>query len=287
MIVTRAIAAVRQHVRRWHQKGLSVGLVPTMGALHEGHLALIRRSKRICDRTIVSIFVNPTQFGPRDDFSSYPRNWRRDRQICANADVDCLFAPSVEAIYPEDFSTTISVGAIGNIWEGRVRPGHFDGVATVVAKLFNIVNPDTAIFGQKDYQQTVIVRCIVRELNLPVRIVVAPTVRERGGLAMSSRNAYLDSLTRRDARSMYNALLWARDEIREGRTNPTRLRRMMKAQVEASKKFGIDYIGFCDLESLADVRVANPPLVVLIAAVCLVKGPALGRRYIDNLVVRS
>lgn len=286
MTVARSIASVRRQVAAWRARGLRVGLVPTMGALHEGHLSLVRRCRRLCDCTVVSIFVNPTQFGPREDFSKYPRTWKSDLRDCRRAGVDLVFAPSVETMYPDGFATMIHVGPIGDLWEGAARPGHFDGVATVVAKLFTIVAPDVAVFGQKDYQQTVVIRRMVTDLNLPVRLVIAPTVREPGGLAMSSRNAYLDSLSRQDARSIHRSLQWAGREIRAGRRNVARLTRAMTGVIEAGGRFDVDQIGFCDPATLEPKKAAVPPLVILVAARCRVKGPALGRRYIDNLLIR-
>ena len=257
-----------------------------MGALHQGHLALIRRSKRLCDRTVVSIFVNPAQFGPKEDFRKYPRTWRADRSACVNARVDLIFAPTVGQMYPAGCSTTVKVGGLSDLWEGASRPGHFDGVATVVAKLFNIVQPDLAIFGQKDFQQAVVIRRMVEDLNLPVRLVVAPTVREPGGLAMSSRNAYLDVLSRTGAQSIYRSLKWAEKQVRGRIRNVSWLKREMVRSIEAGDCFEVDYIGFCNPVTLESKKTAGPPLVILIAARCLVKGPAHGRRYIDNLIIR-
>jgi pantoate--beta-alanine ligase len=257
-----------------------------MGALHAGHMALIYRSKQICDRTVVSVFVNPTQFGPKEDFSKYPRTWASDRDLCEDAGVDLIFAPAALTMYPDGFATSIKVGRIGELWEGASRPGHFDGVATVVAKLLNVVAPDVAIFGQKDLQQTVVIKRIVNDLNLPVRIAVAPTVREPGGLAMSSRNVYLDYLSRTDAQSIYRSLKWAEKQVRSGVVSVSRLTTNMARMVEAGKRFKIDYIGFCEPDLLETKNAAKPPLAILIAAKCLVKGPAHGRRYIDNLIIR-
>lgn len=266
--------------------GLSVGFVPTMGALHAGHMALVCRSRQTHDRTVVSIFVNPTQFGPKEDYSKYPRTWASDRDLCEDAGVDIIFAPSAQTMYPEGFATSINVGRVGELWEGASRPGHFDGVATVVAKLFNIVAPDTAIFGQKDLQQTIVIKRMVSDLDLPVRIAVAPTVREPGGLAMSSRNAYLDQLSRTDAQSIYRSLKWAEKQVRSGVTSVARLTKAMTGQIEAGKRFRVDYIGFCEPDSLEKKNTARRPLAILIAAKCLVKGPANGRRYIDNIIIR-
>jgi pantoate--beta-alanine ligase len=286
MRTVRTIDAVRDQVAQWRKRGLSVGFVPTMGALHAGHVALIYRSRQMCDRTVVSIFVNPTQFGPNEDFAKYPRAWDADQDMCEDAGVDMIFAPGVNVMYPDGFATTLQVGELGRFWEGASRPGHFDGVATIVAKLFTIVGPDLAIFGQKDYQQTIVIRRMVKDLNLPVRVVVAPTVREPGGLAMSSRNAYLDMPTRIDAQSIYRSLKWSGKQIRTGVRSVDRLTRTMTKMVEAGRRFKIDYIGFCDRETLEPKKSADAPLVILIAARCLVKGSAFNRRYIDNLVIR-
>ncbi|MBD3298751.1 MAG: pantoate--beta-alanine ligase, partial [candidate division Zixibacteria bacterium] len=183
----KTVAALRRHVRSWRASGETVALVPTMGALHRGHEKLIERARRLGDRTVVSIFVNPTQFGEGEDFAAYPRTLPADLTVCRNHDVDLVFTPAPKTVYPDGFVTTVHVGSLGNQWEGAARPGHFDGVATVVLKLCNMVEPDLAVFGQKDYQQLLIVRQMVRDLNIPVRIVMAPTVRERCGLAVSSR----------------------------------------------------------------------------------------------------
>lgn len=286
MKIARTIIAVRNQVAQWHRQGQTVGFVPTMGALHAGHMALVHRSGQACDRTVVSVFVNPTQFGPREDFAKYPRAWGADRDLCEDAGVDLVFAPSVEVMYPDGFATIVQVGKIGRLWEGASRPGHLDGVATVVAKLFTIVRPDVAIFGQKDFQQTVVIRRMVKDLNLPVRVVVAPTLREPGGLAMSSRNAYLDMPTRIEAQSIYRSLKWSERQIRTGVLSIDQLTREMSRMIEAGRKFKIDYIGFCDKETLERKKTAKAPLVILIAARCLVKGPAYNRRYIDNIVIR-
>ncbi len=281
----RSIAQVRRAVAGWRARGLTVGLVPTMGALHEGHLSLMRRSKRQCDRTVVSIFVNPTQFAANEDLSAYPRPLSADLQACQREDVDLVFTPTVDVIYPAGFEMTVRVGALGELWEGKSRPGHFDGVATVVLKLFTIVAPDMAIFGQKDYQQSVIIRRMVVDLNLPVRIVVAPTVRESDGLALSSRNVYLDGLSREAAIGINQALIWAKSAIRTGVSRPGQLKGKMKRMIEKGGCFSLDYIGFCDPSTLLPLTFARPPLAILIAAKCLTPGPALNRRYIDNVII--
>jgi pantoate--beta-alanine ligase len=257
-----------------------------MGALHDGHRALIDRARRRCRRVVVSIFVNPAQFGPRDDYATYPRAWRQDREMCRQDGVDLLFAPPVREIYPDGPpAATVHVGPIGDLWEGASRPGHFDGVATVVLKLFNIVSPDLAVFGQKDYQQSVIIRRLAADFHLPIRIVIAPTVRGPDGLALSSRNAYLDSDSRSDANRLHQALADAARRIRGGDVRSAMLRRMMAARIEESGRFAVDYIAFCDPMTLAPKKSPTPPLVILAAVRCRVKGPSFGRRYIDNVIV--
>jgi pantoate--beta-alanine ligase len=284
--LAHSIAAVRRVVAAWHRQGLKVGIVPTMGALHRGHLSLIRRSKRLCDRTVVSIFVNPAQFGPGEDLDAYPRPLSRDLAACREQGVDLVFVPSVATMYPDGCDTKVNVGLLGDLWEGRSRPGHFDGVATVVLKLFSIVNPDVAIFGQKDFQQTVVIQRMVLDLNLPVRILVSPTVRERDGLALSSRNVYLNQLSRTASGGIYQSLRWAEEQIRRGETRVGQLKSRMKRTIERGGCFSLDYIGFCDPLALTEKPLARPPLVILVAAKCLTSGSAQNRRYIDNIVLR-
>jgi pantoate--beta-alanine ligase len=286
MQLTRSIAAVRRIVADWRDCGSTVGFVPTMGALHEGHLALMRRSRHESERTVVSIFVNPTQFGPGEDYGKYPRAWRADLAACRRERVDLVFAPPVRTMYPDGFQSTVSLPALSRLWEGQARPGHFDGVATIVLKLFNIVTPDVAIFGQKDYQQAQVIRRLVADFDLPIRIVVAPTVRDPDGLALSSRNAYLDAASRTDAAAIYRALKWAGAEVRRRGGGAASLRKEMRRRIEATGRFAVDYIGFCDPGTLEPKPRLTPPLVILVAAICRVRGRALGRRYIDNLVVR-
>jgi pantoate--beta-alanine ligase len=249
-------------------------------------LALIRRGRRLARRTVVSIFVNPTQFAPGEDFEAYPRTWRQDLKFCRSEHVDCVFAPNVETLYPDGFDTTVTAGALGRQWEGAVRPGHFDGVATVVLKLFNIVAPHVAVFGQKDYQQSVIIRDMIEDLDLPIRLVVVPTVREPGGLALSSRNIYLGAAERAAAVNISRSLRWAADRIRKGAQAPGPLRKEIRRLVEADRVFNLDYVGFCDPKTLEPQQRLNRPLVILIAAQCVREGDAYGRRYIDNITVR-
>ena len=199
MIVSRSPEKTFRECDEERGKGRTVGLVPTMGALHAGHISLIRKCRKLCDFLVVSIFVNPTQFGPSEDFGSYPRDFERDRNICKENGVDLIFSPRAEDMYPEGFETYVNLEKLPEHLCGLKRPGHFRGVATVVSKLFNIVRPDVAVFGKKDYQQLRIIEKMARDLNFPVKIVGAPTVRERGGLAMSSRNKYLTTEEREGA----------------------------------------------------------------------------------------
>ena len=204
-----------------------LGLVPTMGYLHDGHLSLVARAKAECSAVAVSIFVNPTQFGPNEDLARYPRDLPRDLGLLEAAGVDLVFAPQPAEVYPQGFDTVIEVRGVTDVLEGAVRPGHFAGVATVVAKLFNIVQPTRAYFGQKDAQQSVVIRKLVRDLNLPVEVIVAPTVREPDGLALSSRNSYLAPDQRAAAPAIYRALSAARDRFAAGERDAEALREMM------------------------------------------------------------
>lgn len=216
MQVVHHIRDLRETVATFRQAGESVGLVPTMGALHAGHLSLVDASRRLCDRTVVTVFVNPTQFGPGEDFQRYPRDLEADAQMLAKRGCDLVFAPDVSVIYPEGCDTTVEVASVAKTLEGKIRPTHFSGVATVVLKLFNLVQADTAFFGQKDYQQTVVVRQMVRDLNVPTAIEVCPIVRESDGLAMSSRNAYLSAEERAQAASLSAGLLAAKAQADAG-----------------------------------------------------------------------
>ena len=219
MRIVRTVAELRAAVGEARSRGASVGLVPTMGALHDGHLSLIRRARADNDLVVVSIFVNPTQFGPSEDLAAYPRDEARDAELATEAGTDILFAPSVDEVYPRGFATTIHIAGITDVLDGAHRgPDHFDGVATVVTKLFQMVAPDAAYFGQKDAQQVLVIRRLVRDLDMPVRIVACPTVREPDGLAMSSRNVYLDDAARRQATALNRALDAAEAAVARGQT---------------------------------------------------------------------
>ena len=276
----RTRSALHDLIRGWRRDGFSVGLVPTMGALHAGHLSLMERARAASDRVVVSLFVNPRQFAPSEDFAAYPRSEDDDLAKLAGAGVDAAWIPSVEEMYPVGFATTVTVGGIAETLEGAHRPGHFAGVATVVAKLLLQVLPDAAYFGEKDYQQLQVVRCLVRDLDIPVRIVPVETVRESDGLALSSRNRYLSPEERSRAIAFPRALrqvATAAAAHPEGPFEPL-LEAARQALVEAG--FGpIDYVAICDADTLTPVSSLTGPCRVLGAA-------RIGRtRLIDNLPV--
>jgi pantoate--beta-alanine ligase len=260
-------------------QGRSIGFVPTMGFLHEGHLSLIRRARQECGIVVVSIFVNPTQFGPHEDFERYPRDEKGDRVKCESAGVDILFMPASAEMYPEKPSVFVAVEGIADILEGAVRPGHFRGVATVVSKLFHIVKPHTAYFGQKDYQQCAVIRSMVKGLNLDVKIAIHPTVREKDGLALSSRNSYLTPEERRAAAAIYRSLTAAEKLVKAGVREPEKLKNKMQAVLLEERGISIDYCEVADRESLAPCEVVQKNVVILVAV-------RLGRaRLIDNILV--
>ena len=279
MHVTGSIDDLRQRVSGWKRAGERVGFVPTMGNLHQGHLALVRRARELADRVVVSIFVNPTQFGPGEDYDTYPRTLDADREALAGEGVDLLFAPAVEALYPGGTAATtrVTVPGVGEGLCADSRPQFFIGVATVVARLFNLVQPDLAVFGEKDYQQLAVVRQMVRDLCMPVVIEGAPTVREADGLAMSSRNQYLDENERRVAPRLYRTLCETADALRAGDTDYAALEARAAAALAAAG-FRPDYVSIRHADSL-QAPAPGAPLVVLAAA-------WLGRaRLIDNVRV--
>jgi len=246
--------------------GNRLGLVPTMGALHEGHLSLVRAAKSQCDAVAVSIFVNPTQFGPNEDFAKYPRTFDRDRDLLRQEGVDVLFAPSTEEMYPAGACTWVTVEGMSDRLCGRSRPGHFRGVTTVVAKLFHIVEPDLAFFGQKDAAQAAIIRRMVRDLNLPVEIVVCPIVREPSGLAMSSRNAYLSPEQRQSALVLYGSLKEIERRFQSGERNAAKLIAAGKQIVAAEPSVRLDYLEIVDPDTLELLPTLNRTALVAIAA---------------------
>ncbi|MDR4465141.1 MAG: pantoate--beta-alanine ligase [Nitrospira sp.] len=263
------------------REGVRIGLVPTMGALHDGHRALIRAARLRCDALAVSIFVNPTQFGPREDLTKYPRPISRDRALCRNEGVDVCFEPTAEAMYPEGFQTIVTLPTIARRWEGEVRPHHFSGVATIVTKLFGIVRPHISHFGQKDFQQSALVRQLVEDLNLGVTIVVEPTVREKDGLALSSRNVYLSPDDRVRAVSLYRSLQAGADVIRRGVRAGKVIQAAMHRAVKAEPNMTVDYLAVCDPHTLEPLSMVTRK-AVLLGAVRI--GPV---RLIDNLLVTA
>jgi len=273
------ITQARTARERERQAGLSVALVPTMGFLHEGHLSLVRRAHQLADRVWVSIFVNPAQFGPGEDLERYPRDLERDCRLLEAEGVDVVLAPSVEEIYPEPALVRISFSGLDEILCGAQRPGHFAGVGLVVSKLLNIVEPQVAVFGQKDAQQAMLIRRMERDLSFPVQIVVAPTVREPDGLAMSSRNAYLSPEDRAAAPVLSRALLGARDAIAGGERDPSLLVTLMRSTIKAEPRARLEYAECVRQDTLEQPERLDTPVLLLVAAV-------LGHtRLIDNLPV--
>lgn len=239
---------------RLRKKGVTIGFVPTMGALHDGHRSLIRAARLRCDALVVSIFVNPTQFGPTEDLTKYPRPIAHDRALCREEGVDVCFEPTPEAMYPEGFQTMVTVPEIAQRWEGEARPHHFAGVATVVTKLFGIVRPHLALFGQKDYQQATLVKRLVADLSLGVTINVRPTIREKDGLAMSSRNRYLSPDDRQAATILYRALQAGRQAVEDGKGAASAVERIMRKTVEQEPTARIEYLALCDPASLEPLK---------------------------------
>jgi len=266
MIVARGADELRHAVARWRAQRLRVGFVPTMGALHEGHLSLVRLARAHAPRVVASVFVNPTQFGPHEDFARYPRDPERDATLLAAAGCDLLFLPEVETIYPPGASTRVRVDGPSSGFEGECRPGHFEGVATVVTALFGLVRPDVAVFGEKDAQQLAVVRTLVRDLHLPVEIVPGPIVREPDGLAMSSRNAYLSPDERRRATVLHRALVGARAEVAAGERDAARLLAGIRAAIAAEPGVELDYAAAVDPLTFAPLERLAGEVVVPIAA---------------------
>ncbi|WP_258360637.1 pantoate--beta-alanine ligase [Moorella sulfitireducens (nom. illeg.)] len=279
MEVLTTIAAIRNFVMAARRQGKSIGLVPTMGYLHEGHLALARKAREQNDVVIMSIFVNPTQFGPGEDLECYPRDLERDQKLAAGAGVDAIFAPGAEEMYPPGYATYVQVEGLTEVLCGASRPGHFRGVATVVSKLFNIVQPDRAYFGLKDYQQAVVIKRLARDLNFPVDIITIPTVREADGLALSSRNKYLSPDERRWALALYRALNTGAALIRSGERRAAVVRDAMAQEILSRPRTRIDYVAVNDAETLE-------PLDEIRGRVLLALAAWVGEtRLIDNMIV--
>ncbi len=275
--VVDSVAEVRRFVAEARRAGKSVGLVPTMGALHQGHVSLVKAARHQCDVTVVTIFVNPAQFGPGEDFERYPRDLAADVRLLGDL-ADIVFAPTTTAMYTADHATYVEPVGPALALEGTHRPGHFRGVATIVLKLFNIVQPDCAFFGRKDYQQALVVRKMVADLDLPIQIEVCPTVREPDGLALSSRNAYLSPDERRRALSLSAALRLAQQMIEQGGTDAAAIQARMRQLLEQAD-VQIDYAVLADPQTLQTVDVVRKPIVALIAG-------RVGRtRLIDNELI--
>ena len=278
MKTVHTIAEVRQQVRDWKMAGLKVGFVPTMGNLHAGHIHLVTECRQRADKVVASVFVNPTQFGPSEDFDAYPRTLEADQVQLAEAGCDLLFAPSVDEMYPRQNLTWVDVDELGNYLCGAARPGHFRGVTTVVSKLFNIVQPDLACFGEKDFQQLAVIRRMTSDLFFPVEIVGVPTVREESGLAMSSRNGYLSAQEKAQAAELQATLRAMRAEIEGGEEDWRALESKYSQTLEA-KGFKVDYLSVSNAESMAPATLPDSHLVIAVAA-------KLGStRLIDNVQV--
>jgi pantoate--beta-alanine ligase len=279
MIELATIPDLRRWVRAERFAGRRIALVPTMGYLHEGHLRLVDAARERADRIVMSIFVNPLQFGPREDLARYPRDLPRDRALAAGRGVEALFVPSVDIMYPPGSEVRVVPGPTGDHWEGAARPGHFAGVLTVVAKLFHLVEPDVACFGRKDIQQATLVRQMVRDLDWPVEIVVVPTAREPDGLALSSRNAYLGPEDRRAALALSAALRDGHDAFRAGERQAGVLVERMRRRLAAEPAVTVEYLAIVEPGRLEPVETVGPETVVALAA-------RVGRtRLIDNIVL--
>jgi pantoate--beta-alanine ligase len=281
MRTVRTVRELREALAPERAAGRSIGLVPTMGSFHDGHLSLVRRAREACDVLVVSLFVNPTQFGPTEDLDAYPRDEARDRRLAVDEGVDLLFAPPVEEVYPDGFDTTVTVGGLTSVLDGdpaRRGPGHFAGVATVVTKLLNMVGPDVAYFGQKDAQQALVIRKLVRDLDIPIRIEVCPIVRDPDGLALSSRNAYLSSDERERALALSRALRAAEEAVAGGTLEAGAVLAAARAKLDEA---GVEpeYLELRSADDLSEVERVNGSTLLAVAA-------RVGRaRLIDNAIL--
>ncbi|MBP2655849.1 MAG: pantoate--beta-alanine ligase [Firmicutes bacterium] len=281
MEIVSRVNDLKTLVRQAKQAGKSVGFVPTMGYLHEGHLTLMRQAKSENGIVVASIFVNPLQFGPSEDYATYPRDFERDSKLASTAGVDILFAPEVAQMYPrgvENMLTMVEVRRLSERLCGKARPGHFQGVATVVCKLFNLVEPDAAYFGQKDAQQVVVIKRMVEDLNMNLRIVAVPIVRESDGLARSSRNVYLDAKERQAALVLYESLMLAREKLTGGLRDAAQIIKLMNELINKQPLAKIDYISISDSETLDELVVVDRPALIALAV-------RIGKtRLIDNVL---
>jgi len=281
MKVISSVTEMQAFSEACRKQGKTIAFVPTMGYLHQGHAHLMQEGRKLGDVLIVSIFVNPTQFGPGEDFEKYPRDWDRDAQLCASTGVDVIFAPTAEEMYPQGYQTTIIVSQVSQNLCGVSRPTHFQGVATVVAKLFNCTKPHVALFGEKDFQQLVVIKRMVKDLNMDTQIIGVPTVREQGGLAMSSRNTYLSADERMSALSLSQGLAQARELFQQGERSALVLIATVREIIEKEKCAAVDYIKVCDIETLQDIETIARPAVMALAV-------KIGKaRLIDNIVLKK
>ena len=281
MKIIRSIKQMVEFSKRAKLKGKTIGFVATMGALHEGHLSLVRKARKENDFVVVSIFVNPTQFSPKEDFRKYPRNLKHDANPCQEEGADVIFTPDLGQMYPADYRTYVTVEGLGEVLCGKFRPGHFKGVATVVTKLFNIVAPDVAYFGQKDAQQAMIIKRMAQDLNLPLKIKITPTIREKDGLAMSSRNTYLNKDERKDAAILYQALKLAKNIIRGGKKDSRAIIHRMKRFINQKKNVRIQHVSIVDPQSLNPVDKIRGKVLIALAVF-------IGKtRLIDNIIINT
>ena len=292
MQIIKAPHKLTSIIKSLKKRGKTIGFVPTMGCLHDGHVSLIKKARKENDIVVLSIFVNPTQFGPKEDYKKYPRNFSRDTAIAKKAGVDIIFVPEVKDIYPKGFSTYVEENNLSHILEGVIRPNHFRGVTTVVLKLFNIVQPDISYFGQKDYQQAVIIKKMVKDLNLDTEIKVLPTVREKDGLAQSSRNTYLNKEQRKSATILYRSLTSAKRLIENGLTDAEEVKKRMREMIKKANPapdptsrrddagVNIDYIEIREPETLQPIKKITGNVVILLAV-------RIGKvRLIDNIIIK-
>lgn len=269
MNLLHTATAITDRSRQWREQGQKIALVPTMGWFHAGHLALMRRARQEADRVVVSLFVNPRQFGPQEDLSAYPRDLQRDTELAASVGVDVLYAPSVPEMYPRGFQTSVLVAELGKGLCGASRPGHFDGVCTVIIKLFNQVRPHLAIFGEKDFQQLAVIRRLSLDLNVPVAIIAHPTVREDSGLALSSRNKYLRPAEMEQAHSLYRAIVFAREKARSAMQplSARALCREIEALIESCAGCKVDYVAIVESNTLESCEMVNENSRLILAVV--------------------
>ena len=279
MKIIRKIKGMRSFSERLRLKGKKIGFVPTMGYLHQGHLSLVKSVRPLCDVVVMSIFVNPTQFAPDEDFTRYPRDFKRDKKLAEQSGVDVIFYPSSEEMYKKNYLTVVKVKRITEIMCGKSRPTHFEGVITVVAKLFNIVKPHIAVFGQKDAQQAVVIKKMIGDLNFDIKIIISPLIREKDGLAVSSRNSYLSDYERNDALVLYKSLIFSKKEIKNGENSARNIISKMEELIFQKKSVKLDYIYIADPKTLEKVDIIDRRVLIALAAY-------VGKtRLIDNIIV--